>query len=593
MWYLDKMKENLTDSDRRRLSEIFAPVVVAVQPDDSRRGLCVMPDGEIRHYGVEGKKHCWLNDGRSVYLSSCNGLDWTRHEGPEGSAPVLNTGALADGTVAMGSAARIPWSGRYVTVVAIKSGEMRGTWAELSETGPGDVSPRMIRITDELLGDIFQPVMLESKRRLLVTTYLNVSGDYFPRVLISDDDGESWKTVPIDPTPKHSPTFPHRGVRWQNNGSEPNLCELPDGRLMLLARTSLDFFYVYYSTDGGDSWTSGEPSRFHGTLTTPFLLKLSDGRVVCFWNNARPLAEPNHELTFPPVDNGVKRGAGEDAFTNRDVNHAAITSDGENWVGFRELALDEVRGASDFRVKGGSATSADKSVHQFQAIELPDGKILVAYGQNAITRRMAVFDVNWLYETKRDEDFALGLAHVTTHLFVKSLSGSRIGQGFNGHCAWNRTDGALLVPDPDCTGGEVLQLCRVHDERLVSERQGMVWNFPAAKRGELKLELRVEGAGVKVRLCDHWMNACDEYAGLYAAYDFELDARILPVGVWNVVTVAFDEENAVVSLEDKTLFTVPARFAAPNGLSYLHLQTMAEGTDFKGTLVRKLSADAK
>ena len=593
MWYINKIQENLTESDRRRLARIFAPTIVATQPDDSRRGLCVMPDGEIRYYGIEGKTHCWHKDGISVYLASRNGLDWSRHEGPEGSAPVNSCGMVQTGTIAMGAAARAPWSGRYVTVVTIGEGEMRGTWAELSDIGPGDTSPRMVKITDEVCGDLFQPVALTTMHRMLVTTYVTKDGNYFPRVLITDDDGETWHTVLIKPTPKHTAVFPHRGVRWQNNGSEPNLCELPDGRLMLLARTSLDYFYVYYSSDHGESWTDGEPSCFHGTLTTPFLLRLSDGRVICFWNNNRPLAEQNHDRTWPPISNGTKNGFGEDAFTNRDVNHAAITSDGIHWTGFREIALDEVRGASDFRVKGGSATSADKSVHQFQALELPDGKILIAYGQNSITRRMAIFDVNWLYEKERVEDFQLGLEHITTHLFVKSLCESHIGKGFNGHCAWNRTDGALLVPDPDCTGGEALQICRVHDARLVSELQGAVWNFPAADAGEIRLTMRVEGAGIRVRLCDHWMNACDEYVGLYACYDFELDARELEPGMWHEVTIAFGDGCAAVSASGKCLYTVPMKNPAPTGISYLHMQTMAEGTDFDGTLIRRMEFKAK
>ncbi|MBQ5974023.1 MAG: exo-alpha-sialidase, partial [Oscillospiraceae bacterium] len=362
MWYLEKLRHNLTESETRRLKAIREPTVVAVQPDDSRRGLCVMPDGELRYYGVEGKTHCWAADGRSVYLASRSGLDWTRHEGPEGSAPVLSTGAVQTGFAAMGAAARIPWSGRYVTVVTWPSGERKGTWAELSDEGPGDTAPRLVRICGEVCGDVFQPVALTFRRRLLVTTYVVREGDYRPRVLLSDDDGESWRIVELASTPKHAAVFPHKGVRWQNNGAEPCLAELPDGRLMLLARTSLDFFYVYYSGDAGESWTPGEPSLFHGTLTTPYLLRLSDGRVVCFWNNARPLAEQDHERTWPPVGEETKKGVWEDVFTNRDVNHAAVTSDGVHWTGFREIALDEVRGASDFRVKGGSQTSADKSV---------------------------------------------------------------------------------------------------------------------------------------------------------------------------------------------------------------------------------------
>ena len=98
---------------------------------------------------------------------------------------------------------------------------------------------------------------------------------------------------------------------------------------MFLALTSLDCFCLYCSTDQGDSWTSGELSLFHGMLTIPFLLPLSDGRVLCFWNNIRPLVEVNHDFSWPPVSDSANSSS-EDTFTNRDIYHAAITSDGRN-----------------------------------------------------------------------------------------------------------------------------------------------------------------------------------------------------------------------------------------------------------------------
>lgn len=595
MWYTESIQNLLTPQDADRLRAIYEPVVVAVPPDDSRRGICVMPDGEIRCYGVLGKAHAMDHTTRGVYLSSRNGgLCWTLQMLPDGTAATNSVGAVQpNGTLAMGAASRAPWSGRYVTVVAYTSGERQGTWALLSDIGPGDPAPNMRKISDEAYHDLFQPVAMVSRKRWIVTTYRRDGWNCIPTVLLSDDDGESWQIVSLRSTPKHTVVYPHRGTRWQNNGTEPTVCELPDGRLMLLARTSLDYFYVYYSSDGGESWTEGEPSRFHGTLTTPFFLRLQDGRVVLFWNNARPLAEPDHTKTVPPVTQYVIDGLSEDAFTNRDVNHAAITADGEVWRGFREIGLNELRNAPDFRMRGGTDSSADKSVHQFQAIELPFGKVLVSYGQNRVARKLVIFDVNWLYERSRSEDFEQGLEGLTTHLFVKSLSDCQLWRGHNGHCAWNRTNGALLVPDPDpaAIGGEALQICRIHDRRLVSEKQGAVWNFPMARRGELTLDIRVDGAGVSVRLCDHWMNAGDEDVGLWARYDFALDRRVLPAGQWCEVRIVFDTDAGMAEVfnGETRLFAVPMRLQAPDGISYLHLQTMAESEDFEGTYIRRLA----
>ncbi len=582
---VDLLESRLSPEDKARLRAIHAPTVVCVQPDDARRGMCVMPDGEIRSYGKTDKN-------RTVYYSSRNGgLDWTAVELPEDVAPVLNYAKLLPGRVVMGASSRVPWSGRYVTFVGVhkedNGGREPGTWVMLSDIGPGDENPRMFKVDDEVYGDIFQPQMLEETHRIITTVSIDRDGSYGPAVFYSDDNGETWTKVNLNPTPRHTVVYPHLGVRWQNNGSEPNLTVLPNGRMMLLARTSLDYFYLYYSDDNGETWTDGEPSRFHATLTTPFLLRLHDGRVAVFWNNTRPLAEVDHSKTVPPVGGDIVRGRWEDVFTNRDANHAAITENGVDWIGFREMFLNVNRNACDFRTN----SNGDNSVHQFQAIELPYGKVLVAFGQNAYSRRTVIFDLDWLYETQNAEDFRHGLRHVTTHLFVRSISGAHP----NGHCAWNRTNGALLMPDPAGSTGEALQICRVRDKRLVSELQGAVWNFPKAYRGEITLGLYLAGEGIHVRLCDHWMNAGDPDAGMWANFDFTLNGRTLPVGEWVTVIVRFDTDAgmAEVFCGERKLFDVRMQNPAPDGLTYVHLQTAAATEDFGGVYVNKISCAGK
>lgn len=57
--------------------------------------------------------------------------------------------------------------------------------------------------------------------------------------------------------------------------------------------------------------------------------------------------------------------------------------------------------------------------------------------------------------------------------------------------------------------------------------------------------------------------------GLYAAYDFSLDERVLPVGVYFDVRIVVDDRKAVVYLEAKRLFTVLKQKTAPNGISWI------------------------
>ena len=246
MNYIEKIKLNLSTEDTARLKKIFAPTVVCVQPDDARRGICVMPDGEIRSYGITDKN---LENGAVGYgyLSSRNGgLDWVRVDLPSDYAGVINYGKLSEGKRVMGASVISPWSNRYVCLVSVHTGNDKGTYAMLSDIGPGDTNPKMVKISDEVYWDMFLPTMLESSKRIIATASIIRNGECGPTVFYSDDNGETWNTVKLKNTPKHKVEFPHLGVRWQNNGAEPNLTVLPDGRLMILMRTSLDYFYVYY-----------------------------------------------------------------------------------------------------------------------------------------------------------------------------------------------------------------------------------------------------------------------------------------------------------------------------------------------------------
>ncbi len=227
-------------------------------------------------------------------------------------------------------------------------------------------------------------------------------------------------------------------------------------------------------------------------------------------------------------------------------------------------------------------------MHQFQAIELPFGKVLVAFGQNQVARKLLVFDPDWLLENHREETFIEGIEQVSTHLYVKSLSGCF---GEKGHCQWNRTNGALLVPNPDMDGTEALQICRAYDPRLYSERQGVAWNFKAAKKGKLSVSLRIEGEGIRLNLCDRWFNPCDETVSWLSAFFFKLTQDMVRPGTWHEIEIPFDtdEGKATVYCDGQRIFGVKMQNAPDYGISYLHLQTDAESADWRGTLIRRMT----
>jgi hypothetical protein len=558
-------------------NEIRAPKVVAVPPTFAGYDLCRTADGEIRHYGwqmVGGEK-------RRVYIGSRdNGLSWKTFLASDGEAGYME---------------KSPESGEWVGI--------RFNTILRSKFGPGDPNPsRTVMPWSRMF--VRQLIHLKFRKRW-VAAISDCSRDntecYHAAVALSDDDGRSWRWIDVPPVANVARKSPgDKRPHWYNDGCEPSVIELKDGTLLMAVRTSGPYAAFYRSSDGGETWSAGTPNpAFHQANTMPYLFRLSDGRILFFWNNTAML--PTRDVDeYPELSEGERIGRWEAVFTNRDALHAAISDDeGKTWKGFREIALTETRNASDFRELGNNpADDHDKSVHQTQALELPGGKVLLSYGQNSAARRIVIFDPNWLLETFREEDFRTGLGNISNHLYVKSLSGG--ARGWAGHCAWNRMPGATLMRDPDTDNPpfgeersirEVLQLARIRDPRLVSERQGIVWNFPAARSGEVTVECRIVGAGFQMTLADHWMNPCDETGPRLSSFSYPITSREVPATGWHVVKAAWDCDAGTVtlSIDGKTASIITLAHVPQFGLSYLHLQTLAENADANGTYIRSLS----
>jgi len=411
------------------LRRIHAPQVVGVPPDNACRGLMVMPDGEIRHYGFrrDGAKF----PPQPVYLSSRDcGLSWRE--------------VAVHGTTA-GSMVRSPWSGDFLTILCKRRRPHSETWQTAlnvchgsglfvfrSSEGPeGSLTNSQVNRGEGFIARL--PLALRSRHRWVQPIQHRAESPLQPGVLLSDDDGRTWREVMLPSPPIHRVEWPHEGVRWQNYGCEPSVVELSDGRLWMLIRTAQDCHYEAFSDDGGEAWTKPSPSRFYGTITMPLLFHMSDGRLLAVWNNSTPLPELNHDKQ-PGLSRAEREGLWEDVFTNRDVLHAALSADdGRTWRGFRELYLNERRNDVDFRSSGGNALSLDKSIHQSQALELPEKKILLAFGQHPLCRRLIIFDPDWLLESHREDDFSLGLGGWSVQQYLKSVPGNF--RGVSGHCA--------------------------------------------------------------------------------------------------------------------------------------------------------------
>ncbi len=566
----------LSEEDKIELQSIYAPREVCTLPLDACRSLAICPDGEIRIYGRENIMDVH-GAGAPLYLASRDGgLSWKKHY-------VRNENVLK-------AASQNPKSGRYVTTRAYAKGPNKGSYALYSDEGFDSENYTSVKLSDFYFNIMHQPYFIEELDRWLILGE-HTDEKHIKRITvsISDDDGETFRTQILE---KYAPFYeikpPHKGLRWQQYSCEPTMVYLEkENTLLMHVRTGQDFHYEYRSYDGGDTWEGPTPTPFHATDTMPILYKLSDGRILHLWANAHPLAELDHNEAFPPVSDDIKNGVWEDVFTNRDVNNLAISEDGaKSWIHARELWRNPVRNNHDFRSIGGFNT-LDKSVHQGEITELPFGKVLILFGQNEVCRRAVILDPNWLYETDACENFRFGLQGVSTHMFVRSILGGF--HHFSGHCAYNRTHGALLIPDPDGNYEEVVQICYLDDPRLVDKKQGVVWGFPSSRQGEVKVQMRVLGCGVRISLLDAWAHPADENVTCHTHISTTYDKKTAP-NTWDTVSITYDTEQNTYTVkvnaceyESGTIDT-----PSPLGLLYLHIQTLATSSDLEGTLIKKL-----
>ena len=535
------------------LDSVFAPVKVATGPSDAYIGLSRMPDGELRHYNYGEQA-----DAGSFYLSSTDGgLTWRKVK----AARDMPQADIAS-----------PLSGEYIRLVNMGAD---GVYCIRTKGGPsGDRT--VTKVSDIASIMIKPPVFAQGGKRIVVAAHGGVDpkGCY---TYVSTDDGLTWTRSNTVETPPHTGGGFHQGIRWNHGAVEPTVVELTDGRLWMLMRTPHDRHYEAFSTDGGLTWSEPQPSRFYGTITMPTIGRLADGRLLFFWCNTTP-------LPGLPTANGVW----DDVFTNRDVTHVAISDDdGATWTGFRELMLDPMRNESDYALRG---RGIDRGMHQAQFIEVEPGKIVAAIGQHPLHRAIVAFDVDWLYEPERSDDFTDGLDNWTTFNYIK---------GIRGHCSYNRINGADLVAHPDDESRNALSLRYQAADSLVSDIRGAVWNFPAARRGNFSTSLQIPAGadGHTLVLNDRWFNPSDTVARHEGIYILPLSRRKLGIkdDKWHTLTIDWDLDSrsgATVRVDGRKRLTLPAANPSADGISYVHFLAEPTQTDAspRPILIERVSA---
>ena len=182
---------------------------------------------------------------------------------------------------------------------------------------------------------------------------------------LSDDDGLTWRR-----SKDRFYTDDAAGRRVVTQ--EPGAVELRDGRVLLYARTDAGRQYFYYSSDGGDTWTKGEPGSLFGPLAPATVLRLGNGDLVAVWNDHEH--HPEYTKAGPKWAKGVRAP----------LTLAISKDDGKTWPIRRTLESD---------MTGWYCYIA--------ALEL-DGNLLLGYcaRDNLRHSRLKLVPLDWLYAAK-------------------------------------------------------------------------------------------------------------------------------------------------------------------------------------------------
>jgi hypothetical protein len=150
-------------------------------------------------------------------------------------------------------------------------------------------------------------IQLRSGRLLVPTCHPDGTYEYegdavVARCFISDDLGENWRLS--------SDAGIARLPGDQRGMAEPCVAEVDGGRLLMVARTGSGCKYASWSEDGGDTWSTPEPTTLVAACSSLTLKTLPDGRLIVFYNHVKPLGAgaffPRTPLCYAVSSDGGK-----------------------------------------------------------------------------------------------------------------------------------------------------------------------------------------------------------------------------------------------------------------------------------------------
>ncbi len=179
----------------------------------------------------------------------------------------------------------------------------------------------------------------------------------------SDDEGVTWRRGR-----DHFATFDSEGKRVTTQ--EPGVIELKDGRVLMYARTRHGRQWFYYSSDGCDTWTRGEPGSLWGPCAPATVTRLSNGDLFAVWNDH----EGRQEL--------VKKGPSWANGLRTPLTLAISKDEGKTWINRRVLEGNP------------------KGWYCYIAVRELNGNLLLGYCAMKMLQhsRITTVPISWLYE---------------------------------------------------------------------------------------------------------------------------------------------------------------------------------------------------
>jgi hypothetical protein len=175
-------------------------------------------------------------------------------------------------------------------------------------------------IYDGYSGDIHD--LLQARDGTVIAPVQEVlyeDGRHAIRPRYSKDDGKTW----------HRSNLLDIGGRGHHDGLiEPTLIERRDGRIWMLCRTNLDYFWSAFSDDMGKYWRTLVRSDIPASSAPGQMERLASGRLILVWNRPLPEGATDH-----PRIGGDRQWSETPAWNFRaELSIAFSDDDGTTWT---------------------------------------------------------------------------------------------------------------------------------------------------------------------------------------------------------------------------------------------------------------------